>query len=77
MRKKIFMILMAAAFCVSMVLMSACEPRRRDPSGPSVNYEGEMLLNGFDSTADLYRVSQLFDWTVLPGSWQAGGRGRG
>ena len=70
MRKKIFMILMAAALCVSMVLMSACEPRRRDPSGPSVNYEGEMLLNGFDSTADLYRVSQLFDWT----SYQALGK---
>ena len=62
MRKKIFMIFMAATLCVSTALMSACEPRRRDPDAPSVNYEGEMLFNGFDTVDDLYRVSQLYDW---------------
>ena len=29
-------------------------------------YEGDMLYNGFDSVADMYRVSQLYEWNYTP-----------
>lgn len=33
---------------------------------PPINYEGNMLLNGFDTINDMYKISQLYTWSYSP-----------
>lgn len=79
--KRLLLILLAVAMCSSLLFAAACndgsEENNEEGGGTVQNpsdetpedetkYEGDMLYNGFDSVADMYRVSQLYEWNYTP-----------
>ncbi len=75
MSKKFLYILMTFALCLGVSAAgAACVGVEQESSDsqpveqekPEVKYEGDMLYNGFDSVADIYRVDQLYTWGFQP-----------
>ncbi len=64
MRNKVcylIMLLCCIGLCIS---VTGCKSSKE--TGTVGKYDGEVLYNGFDSTKDMYRVAQLFEWNYSP-----------
>ncbi len=68
MSKKKTHILVASLACLGVCAVGAgcggCS--EEEEQQPTSQYTGDMLYNGFDSVADLYRVDQLYTWGFQP-----------
>ncbi len=63
MNKKFLYKVMTCAICFGVLTAGAGCAKEREQS---TKYEGDMLYNGFDSVADLYRLEQLYTWGFQP-----------
>ncbi len=69
MSKKLFIALLALIMGIACVF-TACEGGNADISADDgedpIDYQGEMLYNGFDTLKDLYAIDQLYEWGYTP-----------
>ncbi len=76
MKKKFLLGLMAMTMCAGVAFGAAACTESGEGGGTSstpensgtgtMKFEGDMLYNGFDSVADMYKVSQLYEWNYSP-----------
>ena len=79
MKRKLLIILSALVLSLTMIV-TACtdggdtsrdsatseEPASSSEVTPSIEFKGDMLLNGFNSVKDMYAVKQLTEWSFSP-----------